>query len=85
MFKKWLKEEKISLEENNLKLLYTTRIGFPTNCWSREAFGKLYEEQMKKVLGPRCLESTCYSDTLTIGDNTARFMMIKTKNKNAEQ
>jgi hypothetical protein len=83
ILKKWLREEKISLEENNLEALYITRIGFLTNCWPRDAFGKLFVERLKAILGRGCPEFTCYSDTLKIGEYTARFMMIKTANKDA--
>jgi hypothetical protein len=60
------------------------KIGFLTNCWPRESFGKLFEERIKLTLGPECPKFYCYSDTMTIGGHSAHFMMVKTTNKDSE-
>jgi hypothetical protein len=77
-FQKWLQNEKIRLEENNISEIHCPKVGFLTRCHPRSSLIKVYEVRIKKLFqGKSVPEFYCTIENVSVRQATTKVIAIR--------
>jgi hypothetical protein len=79
LFQKWLQNEKIRLEENNISAMHCPKVGFLVRCHPRASLVKIYEERIKNLFAGRSIpEFYCTIENVSVRQTTTKVISIRT-------
>jgi hypothetical protein len=82
LFQKWLTQETIRLEENNLNEIHCPKVGFLTQCHPRASLIKVYEERIKQTLsGHHFPPFYCVIEHISVRQTTTKVVVIRSAEK----
>jgi hypothetical protein len=82
-FQKWLSQEMIRLEENNIKEIHCPKVGFLTQCHPRASLIKVFEERIKQsFIGCQYPQFYCTIEHISVRQTTTKVIVIRSAEKN---
>jgi hypothetical protein len=81
-FQKWLSQENIRLEENNLQEIHCPKVGFLTQCHPRASLIKVFEERIKQSFkGCQYPPFYCSIEYISVRQTTTKVVVIRSAEK----
>jgi hypothetical protein len=79
---KWLSQENIRLEENNLHEIHCPKVGFLTQCHPRASLIKVFEERVKQTFyGHQYPPFYCAIEHISVRQTTTKVVVIRSAEK----
>jgi hypothetical protein len=83
---KWLSQETIRLEENNITAIHCPKVGFLTQCHPRASLLKVYETRIKQKFGKgKCPEFYCTIEHISVRQTTTKVIVIRSAEKDVKE
>jgi hypothetical protein len=85
-FQRWLSQESIRLEENNLEEIHCPKVGFLTQCHPRASLIHVFEERIKQTFaGCDYPPFTCSIEHISVRQTTTKVIVIRSAEKDVAE